>query len=103
MSSSKKFTCKGILPQVFVRVYRQEILSVMIVFSIQLAKCWPSTCAEYTDSEWLVGGEAVGGVESCWRPYCAGVTLCSIIPDSEPTTLLDHPKQKHRRRGGPDR
>jgi hypothetical protein len=30
----KKFTCKGTLRQVFIRVYRLEIQSVMLVYSI---------------------------------------------------------------------
>ncbi len=33
MSSSKKLTCKGTLRQAFIRVYRLEIQSVMLVFS----------------------------------------------------------------------
>jgi hypothetical protein len=38
------------------------------------------------------------GVELCWRPYSAGA-LC-ILPDSEPTKLPYHPKQKPKREGG---
>jgi hypothetical protein len=34
----KKFTCKGTLRQVIIRVYRLEILSVMLVFSTQLCE-----------------------------------------------------------------
>ncbi len=46
------------------------------------------------------GGRGGGVVESCLRPYfCRSLTLC-IWPGSEPTKLLDHPKQKHRRGGG---
>jgi hypothetical protein len=33
MSSSKKLTCKGTLQHVFIRVYRLERQSVMLVFS----------------------------------------------------------------------
>ncbi len=40
MSSSKIIICKGILRQVFIRVYTLEIQSVMLVFSTQL--CEPS-------------------------------------------------------------
>jgi hypothetical protein len=36
MSSSKKWTYKGTLRQVFIRVYRLEVHSVMLVFLIQL-------------------------------------------------------------------
>ncbi len=85
MSSSKNFTCKGTLRQVFIRVYRLEIQSVMLVFSIQFCKLLPiyllsgsspprphvsKYSTVYTDSMWLGGG---GGDESCWRPYSAGV------------------------------
>jgi hypothetical protein len=36
MSSSEKFSCKGTLRQAFLRVYRPEIQSVVLVFSTQL-------------------------------------------------------------------
>ncbi len=39
--STKKFTCKGTLRQVFIRVYRLEIQSVMLVFSTQLCELLP--------------------------------------------------------------
>ncbi len=41
MSSCKKITCKGTLPQVFIRVYKLEIQSVMLVFSTQLCELLP--------------------------------------------------------------
>ncbi len=34
----KKLTCKGTLRQMFIRVYRLEIESVMLVFSTQLCE-----------------------------------------------------------------
>ncbi len=37
----KKLTCKGTLRQVFIRVYRLEIQSVMLVFSSQLCELLP--------------------------------------------------------------
>ena len=37
----KKSTCKGILLQVFIRVYRLERQSVMLVFSTQLCELLP--------------------------------------------------------------
>jgi hypothetical protein len=37
-----KFTCKGTLRQEFIRVYRLEIQSVMLVFSTQLCELLPS-------------------------------------------------------------
>jgi hypothetical protein len=36
MLSSKKLTCKGTLRNVFIRVYRLEIQSVMLVFSTSI-------------------------------------------------------------------
>ncbi len=50
----------------------------------------------YTDSVWLGGGWGVLSPETI---FCRSFTLC-IWPDSEPTKLLDHPKQKPRREGG---
>jgi hypothetical protein len=41
MFSSKKLTCKETLLQVFIRVYRLEIQSVMLVFSTQLCELLP--------------------------------------------------------------
>ncbi len=41
MSSSKKLNCKWTLRQVFIRVYRLEIQSVMLVFSTQHSKLLP--------------------------------------------------------------
>ncbi len=41
MMSSKKLTCKGTLWQVFIRVYRLEIQSAMLVFSTQLCELLP--------------------------------------------------------------
>ncbi len=37
----RKLTCKGTLRQVFLRVYRMEIRSVMFVFSTQLCELLP--------------------------------------------------------------
>ncbi len=81
-SSSKKLTCKWTLRQVFIRVYRLEIQSVMLVFSTQLCEL-----------------SCLGGVGRCWvlleTIFCRSFTLC-FWPDSEPTKLLDRPKQKNR-------
>ncbi len=76
MSSSKKFDRKGTLRQVFIRVYRLDIHSVILVLSL-----WFNT---------LVLLET---------KFCRSLTLC-IWPVSEPTKFLDHPKQKPRRGGG---
>jgi hypothetical protein len=37
----KKLACKGTLRQVFIKVYRLEIYSVMLVFSTQLCELLP--------------------------------------------------------------
>ncbi len=42
MSSSKKLACKGTMRKVFIRVYRIEILSVIVVFSTQHCELLPS-------------------------------------------------------------
>ncbi len=67
----KKLTCKETLRQVFIRVYKLEIQSVMSL------ECWVLLDTIFWGS----------------------LTLC-IWPDSEPTKLLDNPKQKPRRNGG---
>jgi hypothetical protein len=79
---------QGLCGQVFIRVYRLEIQSVMLVFWTHLCELLPFYCT--VPSLWfnsspsphcvkvqyiqtlcgLGGGE---GVESCWRPYSAGV------------------------------
>ncbi len=61
----KKIICKGTLGQVFIRIYRLETFSTLYPFP-------PSLCQStvYTDNVWLGVG---GGVESCWRPFPAGV------------------------------
>jgi hypothetical protein len=41
MSPSKKLICKGTLRQVFIRIYRLEIQSVMFVLSTQLCELLP--------------------------------------------------------------
>jgi hypothetical protein len=72
MSSSKKIACEGTLRQVFIRVYRLEI-QLVIFFSMVHPPPLPCVKAQSTvfvDSVWLGGS---GGVESCWRPYSAGV------------------------------
>jgi hypothetical protein len=41
MTSSKKSNCKGTLRQVFIRIYRLEIPSVMLVIFTQLCELFP--------------------------------------------------------------
>ncbi len=111
----KKFTWKGTLRQVLIRVFRLEIQSVILVFSTHLCELFslspslcfnstppppPSQTAEVTDCEWLGGG---GG---CWilleTIFYRSLTLCTW-PDSEPTKLLDHPPTKTQERRGPQK
>ncbi len=65
-----------------------------------LPSLWPpppsqTKCTVYTDNEWLWGGgEGVLNCAVVCRPYSAGVLHSVFWPDSEPTKLLHHPKQK---------
>ncbi len=61
----KKFTCKGTLQQVFVRVYRLEIQSVMLVFSTQLCSPPPLPCVKVQYIKTVCGWEGMAGVEFC--------------------------------------
>ncbi len=69
--SHLKMTRKGTLRQVFIRVYKLEIQSVMLL------------------GYWVLLDII----------FCKSLTLC-IWPNSEPTKLIDNPKQKPRRDGG---
>jgi hypothetical protein len=70
-------------------------------FSLTSPPPFQTKCTVHTESVWLWGGG--GGVDLCCRPYSADFfslmlipnfsTLC-FWPDSEPTKLLPHPKQK---------
>ncbi len=80
----KKFTCKGTLRQVVIRVYRLEIANFLCTVShvgifdlalwtvaplsfslVQLSAPLPPSQYKQT----MCGWEGVGGVESCWRLY----------------------------------
>ncbi len=78
----KNLTCKGTLRQVSIRVFRLEIQSVMLVGIFDPA-LW--TVAPLTFSLVRLSPSRVS-------PF--------IWSDSEPTKLLDHPKQNSRRGGG---
>jgi hypothetical protein len=92
----KNWPVKRTLRQVFIRVYRLEIQSDTLIFSTRLCELLPLEPFLWFNSSPLLPCVKVqfyrqcvaGGVESCWRPC--------IWPDSEPTKLLDHPKQKPR-------
>ncbi len=100
-------------PIISLKIPAQEIQSVMLVFRLRFVNYCPSNLLSgspppslplsqsqstvYTDCMWL--GGSVGVAELCWRQYSPGVKLF-FWPDSEPTKLLYHPKQKLKRVGG---
>jgi hypothetical protein len=53
----------------------------------------PNNSILYTESVWLWGGGGWGCWNVLWTIFCRSFTL-SFWPDSEPTKLLHHPKQK---------
>jgi hypothetical protein len=74
------------LRQVFIRVYRLEIHSVLLVFSTQLCELLPLSpflwfnppppplpCVKVQYTQTVCGWEGVGRAESCWRTYSGGV------------------------------
>jgi hypothetical protein len=94
----KRFTWKGTLQQVFIRVYRltgifDPALWIIAPLTFSLVHLPPSlfqsTVYTRTYSVWLGGG---GGIV-LEIIFCRSLTLC-IWPDSEFTKLLDHSKQK---------
>jgi hypothetical protein len=112
----KKLTCKETLWQVFLRVYRLEIQSVMLVFRPSFVNYCPTNhlsgspppplpCVKIQYLQTICGWEGARGggvVELCWRSHLQNLTLC-IWPDSEPGTLLDHPIQNLGGEGASDR
>jgi hypothetical protein len=78
---------------VFNEVYRLEIQSFMLKYSTQFVNCCPSNLlsgstlppplppslcqSKYSSPIYrqCVAGKGGGGVESCWRPYSAGLYL----------------------------
>ncbi len=74
-------------------------LPTVALLTFSLVQHPPLSLFQSKDSVWL------GGRGGCWvlleTIFYKSLTLC-IWPDSEPTKLLDHPKQKPRR-GGPPR
>ncbi len=69
-----------------------------LTFSLaQISPHPPPSCVKKYASEWGGGG---GGYRVLLETiFCRNLTLC-FWPDSEPTNLLHHPKQKPRRGGG---
>ncbi len=83
----KKWPYKENLRHVFIRVYRLEIQSDMLVFSIQHSELLPLKLSlwfnspsppslsqvQYTLQRQCMAGSGCGVVKSSWRPYSAGV------------------------------
>jgi hypothetical protein len=70
MSSSKKFTCKGTLRQVFIRVLDWRYSQSCWYFRLSFVNCWPSNlslvqlpCVKVQYMKTVCGWEGVGGVE----------------------------------------
>ncbi len=92
---------------VFYRVYRLEIQSVMLVFSIQLCELAsnllfgspPPTPPSLPKVKAYVQfiHTVCGWDGGCWAVlltiFCRSLTLC-FWPNSEPTKLLDHPNRE---------
>ncbi len=80
----------------FIHLCELLALTLSLVYLHPLPPRSVSKSTVYTENVWLGGG---GG---CWvlleSIFCRGLTLC-IWPDSEPTKLLDHHKQKPRMGG----
>ncbi len=103
----KKMNCKGTLRQVFIKIYRLEIHSVMLVFRPSFVNCCPSNILSgstlrpppplpcqskvYTDIVWLGGG---WGMLSPVEDHILQEFNIFIWPDLEPTKLLDYPQQQ---------
>jgi hypothetical protein len=98
---------------VFIRVYRLEIQSDMLVFSTLLCELLPLKLSLWFNSplppslsQAVYITNRVYGWKWVWcgkillkTIFCRSLTLC-ICTGSEPTKLLDHPEQKPRRGGG---
>ncbi len=89
-------TCKWTWRQVFIRPYRLEIQSVMLVQL--LLPCQNTVYTVYTIQ--TVCGWGGGGCRVLLETiFFRSWTLC-IRPDSEPTKLPDHPQTKTEQGGG---
>jgi hypothetical protein len=109
----KQFTCKGTLRQVFIRVYRLEIDNFLGTFnrvgifnpacdlysSLLSGSTLPPSLPSLHVNKYSI--QCVRGVVqgSVGDHNCRSFALC-IWQNSEPTILLDQPKQKSRRGGG---
>ncbi len=108
----KIWQCEGtLLRQVFIKVCRLEIQSVMLVFSTHLCELlplkpsfWfnfpPLPCIKVQYIQTVCGLEGVGVVESCWRPYPAEV-LHSVSEQIHTDKIARPPHTKTMERRGP--
>ncbi len=69
------------------------LLPLYCTFSLTSSLSPPSQCTVYADNVWLWGGGGGGCWNVLWTIFYRSFTLC-FWPDSEPTKLLHHPKQK---------
>ncbi len=99
--------------QVFIRVYRLEIQSVMLVFSTQLSELLPLLPSLWFNSpplplpwvkvqyiQTVCDLEGGGGVSSPVGDHILQEFNTLYLTRIRTTKLLDHPKQKPRRGGG---
>jgi hypothetical protein len=92
------------LPQVFIRVFRLEIQSVMLIFSTQNCNLLsgstlnppPFPCVKVQYIQTVCGWEGVGGIDSCWRPILQKFKTL-YLARFRTYKLLDQPKQNSRR------
>jgi hypothetical protein len=93
MSSSKKFTFKWSLWQVLIRVYRLEILSVMLVFPSQLCELLPPPPSLLCVNKYTRIIQCVGGGGGVWVHRRVGglrqINTCRKVP-SEVNFLDDY-------------
>jgi hypothetical protein len=92
MSSSKKCICKGILRQVFIRVYRRDTVSHVGIFSTQVCELLPlspfsriqSPPLDPRLSNFLSGSLWMGGGGGLWGPRRGGdlrqINTCHKVP-----------------------
>ncbi len=78
------------------RTYTCLLLPLYCTFSLTSSplpnvQYMQTVCDVYADSVWLWGWGGCWNV--LWTIFCRSFTLC-FGPDSEPTKLLHHPKQK---------
>jgi hypothetical protein len=99
MSSSKKFTCKRTLRQVFIKAYRLQIQSVMLVFGSPHPP-FPPSLRQRTVwvAVWSGGG---GGYCRIGTIYCRSLTLCNLTRFRTYNIARPPPQKKNQEGRGP--